>query len=202
MNIYEIAQQFVNEIKALSEVLDAKIAGSIRRGKPDPKDIDVVVKADDLTLAVSAIAKLDNVIPEAVREQYAKVEYQEQTIDIWLSPPNQYGAILCFYTGPREFNGLMAERAYQVGLRYNRRGLWTPDFKSVVTLAEATVFAAVGVEYLEPADRIDVINRIEPTEIITRAAKFDTVNNDRRIDQRTSDGRKIRLNGEVTGCPI
>jgi DNA polymerase (family 10) len=123
-DIKRLAHREYSFLKKYSKRID--LAGSIRRKKPDPKDIDIVL------IPKSAAAK-QTIYKHA--EQYRIRSRGEQLLSYWLLPrkraqvdiyfakPSYYGAMLLFATGPGRYNIRLRAIAMSQGFRLNQYGV-------------------------------------------------------------------------------
>jgi DNA polymerase (family 10) len=76
--------------------------------------------------------------------------------DLRVVEPNAYGAALQYFTGSKEHNVALRERAVRRGLKVNEYGVWrTKDNRRVAGRDEAGVYKAVGLPWIPPELRED-----------------------------------------------
>lgn len=139
-----------------------EIAGSYRRGAEESGDIDVLFQKDILTdggqlelvditnvLADYLIADLTS--PSEATTKYMGVirinEYARR-IDIRLVPPESYYFSLLYFTGPKDLNKEMRNRAIEFGWTLNEYGLDDLEAKS-----ERDIFRHLKIKYIPPTER-------------------------------------------------
>lgn len=159
------------------------IAGSIRRGRPDIGDVDLLCEpiirplvdmfgdptghhVDDLHERCNGLAergviekRLDVNGRAAWGRQWKRAIYRGLSVDIQaISDHDAWGFWLLVMTGPADFNKAIVTPRHQGGLL--PPGLEVKDsFRlyraggRIPTPAEDAVFAALGLPYLEPRDR-------------------------------------------------
>jgi DNA polymerase/3'-5' exonuclease PolX len=152
-----------------------EIAGSIRRGKAEVKDIDLVCipKISYMTDLFggrgSQINHLEDLLPRTVIDMGAltvingprqkKIRLQEGIkLELWsVLPPAEWGTIFLLRTGPEAFSHwLVTSRKIGGGMpswmREKAGALYRHDTK-LQTPEEEDVFRALKMEYIEPAKR-------------------------------------------------
>jgi len=141
--------------------IDWGYAGSMRRGSPTVKDVDVIVCLKN----ESEKAKVKKVIAEAgleadVRNGNEKIgvsipvkaQGRSFTLDLNFTTPESRGAMYLYFTGPKAFNIAMRGEAKARKMRLNQNGLFKGQ-KKLAGETEEEMFEAMGWEYLEPGDR-------------------------------------------------
>jgi DNA polymerase/3'-5' exonuclease PolX len=168
-----IADQWVDLLRPACERIE--IAGSIRRGKLEVKDIDLVLipKVESVPDLFgnpgTQLDQLETILPRIIIEQGAlrlKNGPRQKTIrlqfgltlELWIvRPPAQWGTIFLLRTGPAEFGhwlvsskrvggGMPSNMQHKDGALYRHNvALQTPE--------EADAFRAIGMDYIEPSQR-------------------------------------------------
>jgi len=145
------------------------VAGSVRRGKIDPKDVEVVcipreeVVAEDLFSEpiverdvefVEALKKWCIVKGEPEKGRYVKLVVQDGVrVDVFICRPENWGVIFAIRTGPAEFSHrCIAKRAHRHGLRI-QGGMLTEGGEVVTCGEEKDLFGRLGMPWIEPSER-------------------------------------------------
>jgi DNA polymerase (family 10) len=152
------------------------IAGSIRRGKAEVNDIDIVAlpKAVDLPGGLCGIVKVDpstvwkNLVPKALLKWGLKMEASGQEllrlnfplthlqVDVYRARAETWGVILLVRTGSKEHNVKLCTLARSKGLKLSAaEGVVSQDgFGQIIaSKTEEEIFAALGLAFVEPKDR-------------------------------------------------
>lgn len=150
-------------LKPLTEAgVDWGFAGSVRRGSPTCKDVDVVVCLNEEKKERALVAK---VLKEAglkadVRNGQEKIgvsipiksQGRSFTLDLNFTIPESRGAMYLYFTGPKAFNIAQRGKAKTMGLRLNQKGLFKGN-KRIAGALEEEMFKALKWEYTEPSGR-------------------------------------------------
>lgn len=163
---YAVATMFIEDLKDLPTVDKIEYAGSLRRGKETIGDIDILVASsgdDDEKNAVfdafvNHVAVADVIVHG---ETKASVRTHEEAssgggmqVDLRVVAPESFGAALMYFTGSKEHNVKMRERAISRGLSLNEYSL-SQDGAPVASATEEEVYAALGLAWVAPELRED-----------------------------------------------
>ena len=136
-----------------------EIAGSIRRGKPIVKDIDIVLieKPDSLLIlnaALSSIGSIDMYGSKIKRLWYGDRE-TGISIDIYLATPATWATLLLIRTGSKENNIRLCSLARRSGLQLkaNGDGLFNKSGQRLAGDSEQSIYEVLGIPYQEPNER-------------------------------------------------
>lgn len=154
----------------------AGIAGSLRRGKDEVKDLEIVALprwGHDLfeQLTPDAPTELDAVLARLMFEKRLTLgskngrRYKQLVVnplgiklDLFIVlPPVQYGVQLVIRTGPASFSKRFVTPRKWGGLlpshlKVRDGAIWNKEY-SLETPDEASVFAILGIEWIDPEDR-------------------------------------------------
>lgn len=147
-----------------------EIAGSLRRRKPEVKDIEIVclpryrTAYDMFGDPMGRESLLDPIAdtlgtPEVYGDKYKRIVLPEGIkLDLFIcTPPAQWGAELVIRTGSADFSHWLVKPKRYGGampghLRQKDLALWNGT-KLVPTPEERDYFAALGVSWIEPENR-------------------------------------------------
>jgi DNA polymerase (family 10) len=121
------------------------VVGSIRRGKAEVHDVDVLVFGDprdakSVAMSTRCGAKRGSFILDGVQVDVIHVPDQESL-----------GAMLLHFTGSKEHNIVMRAKAIEMGLKLNEYGLWERDTGVRINAnTEDEIFRALGMESVPP----------------------------------------------------
>ncbi len=164
---YRLAGQLVEELRPVVRRL--KVAGSLRRRRPDVGDIEIVVEPE-----MYAADLFQRMAPDVNRilftaRTWGRVEKSGErqikvadvkgvvgfSCELYLvHPPAQWGSILAIRTGPWELGKIAMGRMIARGLKHKNGFVHDSTSRAVLpTPTEADFFAAAGLEMVPPAQR-------------------------------------------------
>jgi DNA polymerase (family X) len=190
-----VAERVVEAMKRVKGVSRVEFAGSLRRGKETIGDIDILATASDPAAAAEAFCKLPGVGAVLARgESKCSVRMAIETtvasdlpieeadgstasgggertgksvqVDLRLIAESAWGAALMYFTGSKEHNVRLRERALKRGLTLNEYGLFPEDrsddrppqergVAAVASASEESVFKELGLPWIPPELRED-----------------------------------------------
>jgi DNA polymerase (family X) len=147
------AQWFVQQLEQLTGVSRAAYAGSLRRGRETVGDLDLLVACEPAhAIAVGqAFVKLEpvaDVLAQGPTKSSVRTREGLQ-VDLRVVEPAQFGAALMYFTGSKEHNVQLRQRAIDQGLRLNEYGL-TRDSTLVASATEEEIYAALDLAWVPP----------------------------------------------------
>jgi DNA polymerase (family X) len=166
-----LALWFIEELKKLKQVKRIDYAGSLRRGKETVGDLDLLVEAkpSDAVAIMDAFVGLD-VVADVIVKGETKSSIRtvdtsrgisgggggQMQVDLRVVPAESYGAALMYFTGSKEHNVRLRERAISMGMKLNEWGLSKQDSeKTLAGKTEEDVFKALGLSWVPPELRED-----------------------------------------------
>ena len=158
-----VAEPILESLRAQPEVLRCSTAGSVRRFKETIGDVDFLVSSANPARVIEFFTSQPGVLSVS-----AKGDTKASVIlaggiqaDLRVVSDAQYPFALAYFTGSKEHNIVMRQRAIQRGLRLNEYGLFrskeeTRDPELLVPCqSEEDIFAALGLAYIPPELRED-----------------------------------------------
>jgi len=136
-----------------------EIAGSIRREKPEVKDIEIVAipKPYDTGLFESGIATVINQWPKVKGElpcKYTKRILPEGIkVDIFFARPENWGLILAIRTGSADYSHYVLARAWTSRRMHSQEGILHLGHTPLVVKEEKELFEICGIAWKEPKHR-------------------------------------------------
>lgn len=124
-----IAEAIVERLKTVPGVSQIQYAGSLRRGKETIGDIDILASTTDehaLFAAFTAMPGIEKVLVAGGTKASVRLERGVQ-VDLRIVPEDSFGAALMYFTGSKEHNIVLRERAIKMGYRLNEYGLFPDD---------------------------------------------------------------------------
>ena len=152
-----VALPIAEEVAALLRdhplVQRVDVAGSIRRMKDTIGDVDILVATERPDEVIAAFVRLP-IAREVLIQGPARASILvagDLQVDLRAISAADYGAALLYFTGSKEHNIALRERAIQKGLKLSEYGLF--DERGRRRLAGATeseVYAALGLPWMPP----------------------------------------------------
>ncbi|TCS96683.1 DNA polymerase/3'-5' exonuclease PolX [Hazenella coriacea] len=176
-----VAQRFTEYFEGNEWIDQFELAGSIRRQKETIKDIDYVVATTKPIEVGEWIASLPEILEivnqgETKVSVIVKVEGIEISIDIRLVSPEQFASALHHFTGSKEHNVRIRQRAKQFGWKVSEYGVYHPEQENTITFRdEESFFAHLQLPFIPPTLREDrgEIERAEHHELPILIQKTD-----------------------------
>lgn len=149
----EVGEQLVETLRQLPAAGKVELAGSARRWAETCKDIDIVATATDPEALADAL--LEHELADERRSGGAGGAsirtHNGLKVDLRIVPPAEFGNLLQHFTGSKEHNVKLRERALGLGLSISEHGVTATETGKVQTCeTEAEVYKAVGLPYIEP----------------------------------------------------
>lgn len=155
-----IANECITALRNAPGIIHLAVCGSLRRMKETIRDIDILVSSKDQRKIIEAAAKLPQVKDIIAKgSTKASVITKEGTqVDVRVVDEKSYGAALVYFTGSKNFNIKIRQRAIKYGLKVNEYGVFRikkgkEEYSSGKT--EEEVFKSLGLSYIEPELRED-----------------------------------------------
>ncbi len=175
----EIAAPIVAGLRKLPQVKRAEAAGSLRRGMETVGDLDFIVAAEDVAPVVGWFTNLAGVKEVTAQgETKASVRFESGLqADLRIVPDDQFVFALHHFTGSKDHNVQMRQRALSRGLSLSEWGLVPAEGEGTAkekaeTLKKAKggklkneteLFAALGLSFIPPELR-EGLGEIEAAE--------------------------------------
>lgn len=156
-----LAEDVLERVRGLDGVKQAEIAGSLRRGKETIGDIDILCCAADAKKTIEAFTGFDGVsrvLASGSTKGSVTIDTdggRELQIDLRVVEKDSFGAALQYFTGSKEHNVRLRERAIKKGLRLNEYGLYDENKKQVAGKTEGSIYKKLGVTMVPPELRED-----------------------------------------------
>jgi len=133
------------------------VAGSLRRRKEVIKDIDILASSTEPEALMARFTEAEGVANVTNRGDTKSGVVLKSGIaaDLRVVSDEQFPFALAYFTGSREHNVVMRQRARERGLKLNEYGLFRGD-EPVPCADEAAIHAALGLPYIPPELREDM----------------------------------------------
>ena len=153
-----MARELQVALRDLPGVVDAQVAGSLRRWRETVGDIDILVASHQADPVMDAFTKLPRVARVLGRGPVkSSVEFVDGSrAQVWVHPPERFGTALQYATGSKDHNVRLRELALAAGLSLSEHALKrSADGTEILCATEAEVYAALGLPFVPPELRED-----------------------------------------------
>ena len=143
----------VDQLRASDLPIDQiEIAGSIRRGRSTIGDGDILCTSPAPLRVIErfiGLPQVGQVVGHGDHKATVRLRNGLQ-VDLMVLPPEHFGSLLHHFTGSREHNIQMRDRALSQGLKLNEYGFVRADGTQVPCATEEAVFAMLGLPWIAP----------------------------------------------------
>ncbi len=161
-----VAELFVEKMRDARGVREISVAGSLRRASETIGDIDILIAAEekDAPALMSRFTGLDGVMEVLGQgETKSSVRSNEgRQVDLRIVSPDHYPAALMYFTGSKEHNVALRQRARDKKLQLNEYGLFhqneekQADFdRPLPAKSETDIYRHLDLGYIPPELRED-----------------------------------------------
>jgi DNA polymerase (family 10) len=150
--IIEEAEDLLNIIHNNRYVVNACLAGSIRRLSETVKDIDIVVSTEKplkLSDFFTALPQVAEITAKGSTKVSVLLESGVQT-DLRIVTEQQYPYALHHFTGSKEHNVAMRSRAKKMDIKINEYGLFGGNGLIISCRSEEGIFSTLGLSFINP----------------------------------------------------
>jgi DNA polymerase (family 10) len=195
----QLAEAIVSMLQQVPGVEAVTPAGSLRRGRETVGDLDILVTGNGLGANGRAaevferFLKFPGVIETVARgENKLSVKlYGGMQVDIRLLPRECYGAAMQYFTGSKQHNVSLRQRAIKMGYKLSEYGLFrSADDQRVAGATEDEVYRTLGLDCIPPELREDC-GEIDAAErhVLPRLIERGDLRGDVHMHTVETDGR-------------
>jgi DNA polymerase (family 10) len=188
---YEAAQQLTSYLKKFSGVEEVTPAGSLRRGRETVGDLDLLVTGHDGAGIADHFAKCPGIAQLLAKgEDKVSVKLQNDLqVDVRMLEREAYGAALMYFTGSKEHNVALRERAKKRGWKLSEYGLFQGE-KALASRTEEDIYAKLDLPWIPPELR-ENLGEIEAAEKgeLPKLVELEDIKGDLQMHTTASDGR-------------
>jgi DNA polymerase (family 10) len=187
----DLGDAIVEELRRHPAAVHVELAGGVRRLADSVKDLDLVAASEDPPALAAALAELDLVESAASSgENAARARtHNGVSIDLRVVRPEQFGNLLQHFTGSKNHNMKIRERAVRKGLHVSEYGILDDATGETLHCAtEEEVYARLGLPWIPPElreDRGELDPGFEVPDLIVQA----DLKGDLHCHTIASDGR-------------
>lgn len=151
----KVAEKVVNAVAPYC--MSAVIAGSLRRGRDEVHDVDIVLQPSevrDLLSLIGAVNELNELPHFKPTGKMWQILVDGIHVDLYLATEETWATTLLVRTGSAQHNIWLAERAKARGLKLKADGTGiVRGEERVAWRSEEEIFAALGLDYIPPDKR-------------------------------------------------
>ena len=160
----EIATKMAGYLAELPGVEKVTPAGSLRRGRETVGDLDLLVTGKCCDTDSQRDAVIERIVSfpgilEVLAKGENKVSFKLRSgmqVDVRLLPPESFGAAMQYFTGSKNHNVQLRQRAIKQGYTLNEYGLVrVEDNKRVAGKTEEEIYQKLGLKFIPPELRED-----------------------------------------------
>lgn len=175
----------------LAPLVGGTPAGSLRRGRETVGDLDILSTDPGAIARFLAHPSVHDVIARGETKASARFGAEGLQVDVRVIPQESFGAALQYFTGSKEHNVALRQRALKMGLTLNEYGLFTLEGqRRVAGETEQGVYEALGLDWIPPELRENQ-GEIEAAErrALPPLVEERDIRGDLHMHTRESDGR-------------
>jgi DNA polymerase (family 10) len=157
----QIANELVGKLRPLCDRVE--VAGSIRRGRANVHDIDIVAIPNEGKLQAAGYFSRQSLIgsiansgqPIRNGQAIASFVFKDINIDIYWATHSTWGTLLLIRTGSKQHNIKLCTLAKSRGwqLKASGEGLFDPYKRRIAGNDEGGILTALGLPFIPPGDR-------------------------------------------------
>ena len=163
---WSTADQVVDYLKAIDDVVDVSVAGSLRRWEETVGVIDIVAAADDPAALIEKFLQFPLILSSHIEDENTCVAQFADGAQVWLTavPPKEFGISLFVKTGSQAHIEKVMAHAEQKKISFAR-----------LPRTEEQIYSRLGMSYIPPELREDqgeieaaLLKKI-PEDLVTEA---------------------------------
>lgn len=152
----QVSDALLAELKAVPGVRQAVPAGSLRRRRDTVGDLDLLVTVGRGSPVMEHLvtgADVQRVLYKG-NTRASVILRSGLQVDVRAVAPASFGSAWLYFTGSKAHNIALRQLAQEAGLKLNEYGLFR-DGKRIAGATEASVYQALGLDFIEPELRED-----------------------------------------------
>ena len=149
--IIPVAEKIVSFLKSARGLGQIEIAGSIRRRREDPKDIDIVASCAPHSNVMERFCAMEEVSTVVMQGPTRSSVILESGIhvDLRVVSQDEFGATLHHFTGSKAHNIELRTMAAKKGFKINEYGIFRGE-KQIASQSEEEIYKTLGMSYVVP----------------------------------------------------
>lgn len=191
--VIPLADDIVRRLKEGAPIGRIAVAGSIRRWKETVKDADILTTSSDPGKVMELFVRLPHVVRVLVKgpTKSSVITDNGIQVDLRVVAEESFGAALQYFTGSKEHNIRLRERAVKAGLKINEYGVFElPGDRKIGGEAEEDVYRALRLPFIPPELREDSGEIDAALEgRLPELVMLEDIKGDLHVHTKWSDGR-------------
>jgi DNA polymerase (family 10) len=188
---FETAEELADYLREFRGVEEITPAGSLRRGRETVGDLDLLVTGRDRAGIGAHFARFPG-IAQILAQGEDKVSVKlknDLQVDVRLLDRESYGAALQYFTGSKEHNVALRDRAKRRGWKLSEYGLFHGE-KNIASREEEEIYKKLGLEWIPPELR-ENLGEIEAAESgqLPKLVELGDIKGDLQMHTTASDGQ-------------
>jgi DNA polymerase (family 10) len=169
-------------------------AGSLRRGRETIGDLDLLVTGPNAAAALDRVAanpRVHEVLGRGPNKTSVKLGREGLQVDVRALEHANFGAAMQYFTGSKEHNVALRQRAIRMGLKLSEYGVFRADDDvRVAGETEEEVYRALGLDWIPPELRENT-GEIELAEAhaLPKLVELGDIHGDLHMHTTATDGR-------------
>lgn len=157
---YQAAHKILDHLTAAPDraVISSSMAGSLRRWRETIGDIDLLVASKDPDAVMDRLGTFTEIEEILLRgpTKMSVLTIRGMQVDLRVVEPASYGAARHYFTGSKQHNIRIRERAQKIGLKVNEYGVFREaDDERLCGDTEEEIFSALELAWIPPEMRED-----------------------------------------------
>jgi DNA polymerase (family 10) len=187
---YETAEVLTAWLRDCPSVEEVTPAGSLRRGRETVGDLDLLVTGRDAAGIADHFTKFPGIAAILAKgEDKVSVKLKNDLqVDVRLLDRSAYGAALQYFTGSKEHNVALRDRAKRHGWKLNEYGLFHGE-KLLASRTEEEIYAQLSLPWIPPELR-ENLGEIEAADKdeLPKLVELGDIRGDLQMHTTASDG--------------
>ena len=169
-------------------------AGSLRRGKETIGDLDLLVTGPNAVAALERVAthpKVQDILGRGANKTSVKMGREGLQVDVRALEHQSFGAAMQYFTGSKEHNVALRQRAIRMGYKLSEYGLFRiEDDSRAAGETEEGIYQLLGLDWIPPELRENV-GEIELAEAhaLPKLVEKRDIRGDLHMHTTATDGR-------------
>jgi DNA polymerase (family 10) len=188
------AEELMEHLATLEGIDAITPAGSLRRGRETIGDLDLLVTGSNAVAALEAVAthpKVQEILGRGENKTSVKFGREGLQVDVRALDHDSFGAAMQYFTGSKEHNVALRQRAIRMGYKLSEYGLFRiEDDVRVAGSTEEGIYEMLGLQWIPPELR-ENLGEIELAEAraLPRLVQMQDVRGDLHMHTTATDGR-------------